>query len=276
MLTCLSLSLIDAGLFSSRASSVLGTGSAAAHDNWRRLANLNDVVYDVDNNYNLNYAGTKGSFTSGALSLVSFVGSWANLPPATIPPPSPPPPSPGLPPLAPIAAGQTWIAGCMDPTAANYNPTATVSIPRGEQGECRYEIRGCMLPDAFNYIPTANVDDGSCVFKVEGCTSQYAGNYGERSMALPTSSLVFLRFSALLALLHSRFPFPPSCGLRDEPGQPRVSSGPTPGAFSRTLHLAPCPCVCVRVCACGRACVPACVFVLLSRVGFILRLDGQL
>ncbi|MEZ4799981.1 MAG: T9SS type A sorting domain-containing protein [Flavobacteriales bacterium] len=63
-------------------------------------------------------------------------------------------------------AGQ--IPGCMDPTAMNYNPSATVS-----DGSCRYP--GCTIEEAINYDPTANWDDGSCI--VPGCMDPEALNY---------------------------------------------------------------------------------------------------
>jgi hypothetical protein len=50
------------------------------------------------------------------------------------------------------------IAGCMDPFASNYDPTATV-----DDGSCLYP--GCMDPMATNYCATCNVPDpASCVY----------------------------------------------------------------------------------------------------------------
>ena len=49
------------------------------------------------------------------------------------------------------------VAGCTDPVAANYDPTAT-----SDDGSCL--ISGCTDPGAVNYDPTANNDDGSCQF----------------------------------------------------------------------------------------------------------------
>ena len=163
----------DAATASAIPRAAVTAGSAtesAAHDNWRRLAQLNDVVYNVDNDYKLSYAGRKGSFTSGALSLVSFVPSLAAAPPASSPPS---PPFPALPPLAPIPVGQTFIAGCTDPQASNFNPSANFQAP----GSCFYAIYGCMQPDAKNYIPTANTPT-QCIYEVIGCTAPLASNYG--------------------------------------------------------------------------------------------------
>jgi hypothetical protein len=47
-------------------------------------------------------------------------------------------------------------AGCTDPTALNYDPSAEV-----DDGSCRQKT-GCMDPGALNYDSSAVVDDGSC------------------------------------------------------------------------------------------------------------------
>ena len=59
--------------------------------------------------------------------------------------------------------------GCTDPTAINYDPTATV-----DDGSCIYDngnggggqapVSGCTDPNAANYNPDATIDDGSCVY----------------------------------------------------------------------------------------------------------------
>ncbi|ASF00733.1 putative structural protein [uncultured virus] len=63
------------------------------------------------------------------------------------------------------------IPGCMDPSAANYNPNATV-----DSGECSYPpppppppepVHGCTDPTAGNYNATATVDDGGCLTPCE-------------------------------------------------------------------------------------------------------------
>lgn len=52
------------------------------------------------------------------------------------------------------------IAGCMDPTAMNYNPFATE-----DDGSCEYFTQlGCTDPAASNYNPYATEDDGSCQY----------------------------------------------------------------------------------------------------------------
>jgi len=60
------------------------------------------------------------------------------------------------------------VPGCQDPTAMNYNSSATVS-----DSSCRYP--GCTNETATNYNPAANWDNGSCI--VEGCTDPAAFNY---------------------------------------------------------------------------------------------------
>jgi hypothetical protein len=58
--------------------------------------------------------------------------------------------------------------GCLDPTADNYNPNATI-----EDGSCIYV--GCTDITACNFDPTALDDDGSCSYP--GCTDAEACNY---------------------------------------------------------------------------------------------------
>jgi hypothetical protein len=63
------------------------------------------------------------------------------------------------------------IEGCMDPSAMNYNPDATINVG------CKYEVLGCTDEFAFNYNPDATVDDDSCEPIVEGCIDPFALNY---------------------------------------------------------------------------------------------------
>ena len=53
------------------------------------------------------------------------------------------------------------VYGCTDPTATNYDPTATV-----DDGSCIFPSSGCMDPSANNYDPLATTDDGSCTYTV--------------------------------------------------------------------------------------------------------------
>ena len=62
-------------------------------------------------------------------------------------------------------------SGCTDPTALNYDSTATI-----DDGSCIAIVYGCTNPAAINYFPGANVDDGSCCL-VAGCTDPTASNY---------------------------------------------------------------------------------------------------
>lgn len=66
------------------------------------------------------------------------------------------------------------LLGCTDPTASNYNPDATIN-----DGSCIYDVPGCTDPTATNYNPAATVDDGSCVYPITGCTNPNACNYNE-------------------------------------------------------------------------------------------------
>ena len=90
------------------------------------------------------------------------------------------------------------IEGCMDPTAFNYDPTATVddgscvpviygctdptacnynSLANTDNGSC-LTVYGCLDPTAFNYNPLAQCDDGSCIEDpIFGCTDPMALNY---------------------------------------------------------------------------------------------------
>jgi hypothetical protein len=59
------------------------------------------------------------------------------------------------------------VSGCMDPSASNYNPSAS----RGTL--CTYAILGCTHPLAENYPGDVTLDDGSCIFRSAGCTSNH-------------------------------------------------------------------------------------------------------
>ncbi len=76
--------------------------------------------------------------------------------------------------ITPGAGGSTDgpLSGCTDPTATNYDETATV-----DDGGCTYTIEGCTDPLAVNYDETATVDDGGCAYPIAGCTDPLAVNY---------------------------------------------------------------------------------------------------
>jgi hypothetical protein len=97
--------------------------------------------------------------------------------------------------------GNNETLGCTDPTALNYDPSATINdgsciynsligctdnnacnyneTAQFDDGSCEYiSCVGCTNPSATNYDPTATVDDGSCVFgSITGCTDPTALNY---------------------------------------------------------------------------------------------------
>jgi len=50
--------------------------------------------------------------------------------------------------------------GCTDPTALNYDSSATV-----DSGMCLYGVSGCMDPNATNYNAAALCADGSCLYE---------------------------------------------------------------------------------------------------------------
>ena len=67
----------------------------------------------------------------------------------------------------------TYIYGCTDPLAVNYNSDAEF-----DDGGCVYTYSGCMDPLSYNFDSNANVDDGSCVpWSLVGCTDVSAINY---------------------------------------------------------------------------------------------------
>lgn len=88
--------------------------------------------------------------------------------------------------------------GCMDVTACNFDPDATINsasaclYPVSQFVDCdgncindadadgvcdELEIAGCTDPSANNYNPNATDDDGSCISLTGGCTLPFACNY---------------------------------------------------------------------------------------------------
>ena len=60
----------------------------------------------------------------------------------------------------------------MDPLALNYNELANV-----ENGSCIDAIYGCTDSNAFNYNELANADNDTCIDVIEGCTDPAAFNF---------------------------------------------------------------------------------------------------
>jgi len=81
-----------------------------------------------------------------------------------------------------VNVGSSTVYGCTDPSADNYDPSATVN-----NGSCTYSgdtggpVYGCTDESADNYNPNASIDDGSCVYggsgSIGGCTDPDALNY---------------------------------------------------------------------------------------------------
>lgn len=66
----------------------------------------------------------------------------------------------------------TYVYGCTDSSAKNYNPKANKS-----DGSCQYYVYGCTDPEAKNYNEKAEKDDNSCKYYKYGCTDNKAINY---------------------------------------------------------------------------------------------------
>lgn len=67
-----------------------------------------------------------------------------------------------------------YVYGCTDETAKNYNSNADK-----DNGTCEYYVYGCMDKEAKNYNSDAEKDDGSCQHYKYGCTDKKAINYDE-------------------------------------------------------------------------------------------------
>lgn len=84
------------------------------------------------------------------------------------------------------------VLGCTDPTADNYDPTATL-----DDGSC--VISGCTDSAADNFDPNANNDDGSCVFS--GCTDNTALNFDAQA-TIDDGTCVFTLPAIVINELH--------------------------------------------------------------------------
>ena len=85
------------------------------------------------------------------------------------------------------------ILGCMDSTAANYDPAANT-----DDGSCIPIIYGCTNEFALNYDSTATVDDNSCIAIVNGCMDSIAYNYNS-SANVDDGSCIYLGCTDLVA-----------------------------------------------------------------------------
>ena len=68
----------------------------------------------------------------------------------------------------------TYIYGCTDSSAKNYNSRANK-----DNGSCQYYIYGCTDPEAKNYNDKAEKDDDSCEYYIYGCMDKTAKNCNE-------------------------------------------------------------------------------------------------
>lgn len=66
----------------------------------------------------------------------------------------------------------TYVYGCTDSDAKNYNPKANKN-----DGSCKYYVYGCTDETAKNYNLNAEKDDGTCEYYVNGCMDEEAKNY---------------------------------------------------------------------------------------------------
>lgn len=87
----------------------------------------------------------------------------------------------------PIEGIDTNILGCTSPTAANYNPYATV-----DDGSCVFG--GCTDPAALNYNALATFDDGTCIMlnNVTPITSTIGSDNVTQSIQLEPNKFYYL------------------------------------------------------------------------------------
>ncbi|MBR77720.1 MAG: hypothetical protein CMD36_07405, partial [Flavobacteriales bacterium] len=103
------------------------------------------------------------------------------------------------------------VYGCTDPTATNYDPTATV-----DDGSCIYFVYGCMDITSCNYNPLATIDDGSCynltvdlgndtsLCSLAGMVLTVYGNYSSYEWnTSDTSSQIIISSSGIYSILVS-------------------------------------------------------------------------
>ncbi len=77
-----------------------------------------------------------------------------------------------LSPSCTCAPTYSYVYGCTDKNAKNYNSDATK-----DDGSCKYYVYGCTDSNAKNYNSNADKDDDSCEYYIYGCTDSKAINY---------------------------------------------------------------------------------------------------
>ena len=107
--------------------------------------------------------------------------------------------------IAPCAPPTTFIPGCLDPVAQNYDSLATVHAwgPNEGDSQCEYLI-GCMNPIALNYDSLATQDDyASCIyppcngFDTSSVSQSCNGNQVELSFEWQTTHGLFCDVNAI-------------------------------------------------------------------------------
>ena len=73
-----------------------------------------------------------------------------------------------------LGADCSFLVGCTDEAAGNFNPDALE-----DDGSCTYPVLGCTDEAALNYDAAADTDDGTCYYEsdVLGCTDEAALNF---------------------------------------------------------------------------------------------------
>ena len=94
----------------------------------------------------------------------------------------------------------TFVFGCTDLTANNYNAEATVN-----DASCTYDVNGCTDSTATNYNSEANIDDSSCVYTIIGCTDSTATNYNIEAVTDDGSCEYPVDLSAVSPLFFSEY-----------------------------------------------------------------------
>ena len=140
----------------------------------------------------------------------------------------------------PCQSGQT---GCTDPTAFNYDPTATV-----DDGSCTPYIYGCTDNTALNHDQTANTDcdannfgcdnvvvmctgpgnNGCCNYGAPGCTNPLAINY-DPTATVDDGSCIMPIFGCIDPIAEN---YDPAANTADNPSSCTYDGwfwGPTPG-----------------------------------------------